>query len=421
MTRAAETLDQIVRDGVCIGCGLCAAISDGRVEMHFTPEQRERPISRSPLSATAMESVRATCPGLVAAGIDAAEAGPGAKGDRMWGYWHRAFIGWATDPGIRYRASTGGALSALSSHLLVSGEVDFILHLGPDPDRPARSRWKISRTVAEAVETGGSRYGPSAPLAGLAAARAEIERGARRFAFIGKPCDVSAIRLLARREPWLEAGLAYRLTFMCGGVSEFSKTADLLTGWGVAEEELVELRYRGNGNPGPTAAQASDRRRFAVTYNALWEDENTWALQHRCKICPDAIGMASDLVAFDCWPGGGPTGEDEGFNAIMTRTPAGERLLDAAVAAGALTLGRPIDAEDIESFQPHQSRKRRAVWARLAGQRAAGRLAPEPSGLAIEELARANPWRANLAQARGTARRLREGRGTEPDPVAGEI
>ena len=106
--------------------------------------------------------------------------------------------------------------------------------------------------------------------------------------------------------------------------------------------------------------------------------------------------MAADLEAFDAWPGGSPIGEDEGYNAVMTRIPAGEALLSQAVASGALVLGRAIDEDDFEDFQPHQSRKRRAVWARLAGQRAAGKVAPLALDLGIEALARGNAWHANL-------------------------
>lgn len=410
-------LDRIVMDGACIGCGLCAGVSDGAVRMGFTPELRERPMGSDPASEGL---VRAACPGLIVKGMDADEAGPGSTDDPVWGFWHRGMIGWASDPEVRHRASTGGVLSALGAHLIDSGAVDFVLHLGPDPDRPARSRWKISRTAAEAADTGGSRYGPAAPLAGLGAVRTALEAGAERFAFIGKPCDVSAIRLLAEREPWLADALAYRLTIMCGGVSEFSKTARLLADWDMAEADLAELRYRGFGNPGPTTARTRDGRVAQTSYQDLWEDESQWALQHRCKICPDAIGMAADIVSFDCWPGGGPTGEDAGFNAILTRTPAGERLLDGAVAAGAVTLDLAITAEDMESFQPHQSRKRRAVWARLAGQRAAGKTAPEAHNLEIEALARQNDWRTNRAQADGTRKRLDTGRGTEPAPTKGD-
>jgi coenzyme F420 hydrogenase subunit beta len=98
------------------------------------------------------------------------------------------------------------------------------------------------------------------------------------------------------------------------------------------------LRYRGMGNPGMTRVEANDGRAFEVTYNDLWEDEGKWRLQFRCKICADAIGELADMAVCDAWPGGGPAGEDEGFNGFIARTPNGQALLERAERAGAVVL-----------------------------------------------------------------------------------
>ena len=107
---------------------------------------------------------------------------------------------------------------------------------------------------------------------------------------------------------------------------------------GLRPEELALFRYRGNGSPGPTRLETKDGRSFELTYQQMWEDEATWRIQPRCKICPDAIGESADLAASDVWPGGGPTGEDAGFNGIIVRTERGLELYRAALAAGAIVV-----------------------------------------------------------------------------------
>jgi coenzyme F420 hydrogenase subunit beta len=150
----------------------------------------------------------------------------------------------------------------------------------------------------------------------------------------------------------------------------------------------------------------------------MWADEATWRIQPRCKICPDAIGESADLAASDVWPGGGPTGEDAGFNGIIVRTARGLELYQAALAAGAIVV-EPGDVSfrDFDEFQPHQVRKKRAVWARLAGMRAAGLAIPETHNLRLAECARANSLAENMAEARGARRRSRLGRLGEPPAV----
>ena len=415
MTRPRPTsVPEIVAHGLCIGCGLCEAIAPDRLPMVRTPEGRERPQDRG-ATAGDFAAVAAACPGLRAEGLTEEETG-GAEVDPVWGPLRAGWIGWAADARIRWEGATGGVLTALAAHLVGSGQAAFALHVRADPDAPARSVWTISESAEAVAAACGSRYGPAAPLAGLSAA---LDR-ARPFVFVGKPCDVGALRLHARTDPRVDAFCRWRLALVCGGASEFTKTADLLAGWGLGEEELARLSYRGRGNPGPTEAVTRDGRRHATTYNALWDDAGTWRLQHRCKICPDAIGEAADVIACDVWPGGGPTGEDEGFNGVLARTPAGAALIRDAVAAGALVVDRPIGPRDLDDFQPHQVAKKRAVAARFAGLRAAGFAAPETRRLRIRALAAERTLAENLVEARGARRRAREGRVAEPPPRAAE-
>ena len=139
-------------------------------------------------------------------------------------------------------------------------------------------------------------------------------------------------------------------------------------------------------------------------------------IQPRCKICPDAIGEATDIVASDTWPGGSPTVEDEGFNGIIMRTRRGRELFEDAVTAGIIVVDRMIDFRDLDVVQPHQVRKKRAVWARLIGMRTAGLPVPETRDLRIDACARLNSLRENLSEARGARTRAKQGRLGEPTP-----
>jgi coenzyme F420 hydrogenase subunit beta len=61
-------------------------------------------------------------------------------------------------------------------------------------------------------------------------------------------------------------------------------------------------------------------------------------------------------------------------------------------------------------------RKKRAVWARLAGMQAAGLPVPQTSRLRITSCARLNRFEENLSEARGARIRARQGRLGEPKP-----
>ncbi len=371
-------LADIVASGLCIGCGLCHSIAPDAVEIRLTADGEERPVATAPLPNRALELINRVCPGLR---VELAPAG--VPVDPMWGPVLRLARGYAADPAVRFEAATGGVLSALGRYLLETERVARVLHAAPRPDDPLYWEAKVSTAPDQIMAGSGSRYGPAAPLTPLM----QLLDDATPLALVAKPCDAAAVRNLVIERPGYGNAVRYILTLACGGASKMTKTWSLLDDFGVAREEVATLRHRGHGNPGPTVVTTRDGRRYETTYLSMWEDEGTWDLQWRCKVCPDGMGEVADLVALDCWPGGAPVGDDDGFNGIIARTPAGAELLAAAIADGALVLvddGLPV-AETLESWQPHQSRRKAAVPARLRAMAEAGLPVLEAPGLRLEE------------------------------------
>ncbi|MEO1139258.1 MAG: Coenzyme F420 hydrogenase/dehydrogenase, beta subunit C-terminal domain [Pseudomonadota bacterium] len=377
MTHQPRSVREVVESGLCIGCGLCEALGPDRWAMRMNGQGRLRPAPLVPENTEADTDILAACPGVVAQ----AEA-MGQRHDDVWGSYTHMGEAWAGDADIRFRAATGGVLTALGVHLLRSQKAAFVLHCAADPERPMRSKWVISETVEEVAARAGSRYGPSDTLAGLETALARGEP----FAIIAKPCDAGAVRARAKADPRIDLLLLAVLVMVCGGASDLGKSQALLQDLDVAEDDLTLFRYRGHGNPGPTRVETRDGRAFERTYQEMWADEAGWRIQTRCKLCPDAIGEAADIAAADIWPDANPEGDDEGFNGVITRSPAGQALFEAAVAAGDLVQGADHGPRDYDHFQPHQVRKKRAMAARLRGLRAAGHPTYAHRGLRLDLL-----------------------------------
>jgi coenzyme F420 hydrogenase subunit beta len=418
---ALLSLAEIVENGLCIGCGLCLSLAaPGAVELVMTPEGRLRPLATQAMDRPALTRINAVCPGTRIAGPDQAQSASAAVHDTVWGPAERIVIGHAVDPTVRFQASSGGVLTALGQFLLATGRVKFILHVSASRSAPMRSERRLSFDSAAVLDGAGSRYGPVAPLADFGA----ILDCGEPFALIGKPCDVTAVRNLARHDPRVENLMRYALAFVCGGASDLSKSEQVLQRFGLSEEELALFRYRGYGNPGMNRIETREGRAFELTYRQLWEDEDKWMIQPRCKICPDAIGQVADIVASDAWLNGGPAVDDEALNGIIVRTKRGLGLFEAAVAAGTLAVKRETSFAELSELQSHQQRKRRAVWARLKGIEIAGKPVPLVTDLALEDCARQNSVAENLAEGRGARDRAGRGRLGEPTPtraVSGKV
>jgi coenzyme F420 hydrogenase subunit beta len=375
------SLHSIVEQGLCIGCGLCQSIAGAdRVRMRMNGEHGERPSVLEPLDEATLTAINMACPGIHCEGVGTEPSDPEIDIDPLWGPTIWMATGHAADEQVRFHASSGGALSALGNYLLDSGEVDFILQVAASRDSPVRSVACLSFTTAEVREASGSRYGPAAPLVDF---KAVLDRG-RPFAFIGKPCDISAIRNYAHLDPRVDDLLRYTLNFFCGGVSEFRKTLDYVRKVGLTEPEVSHLRYRGDGCPGPMVMKSHAGQVFKFDYNEMWEDESRWQLQFRCKICPDSIGERADVTVADVWPGGKPDTEGLGFNGFIARTPRGARLLEAAVRSRAITLTEDLDFDGLELAQGSHSRRKQGLASRLRALRDAGMIVPHFERLRLD-------------------------------------
>ena len=243
-----NTLSDIIDNGLCIGCGICQSIvGKDKIKIEMSPKGRLEPKETEKLSTDTFEKIKKVCPGVIVEGLPKKEVNTNSKHDLIWGYYHSLFYTWSTNEQIRFQSSTGGLLNGLSLYLLETKKVDFILHTAGDPKNPMRSLPKFSYSKDDLLNCESrSRYGPASPLSRFHEALDTNES----FAFVGKPCDIAAIRQLAKLDKRVDKQCKYLLTLVCGGSTEFTKSQDFIKGFDVKEEDLTEFRYRGYGNPG---------------------------------------------------------------------------------------------------------------------------------------------------------------------------
>jgi coenzyme F420 hydrogenase subunit beta len=358
-----------------------------------------RPRLDDPIPLEAQRKIAATCPGMVVAGWRT-----DVRAHPYWGPFRSVSTGHATDPTLRFRASSGGALSALLVHALETGLIDRVIQITADPERPARNRLTVSTTKEQILSSAGSRYGPSSPLVEID--QQLVQGGA--FAFVGKPCDVSALRRLGTIDSRVELHAVLTLSFFCAGIPSFAGTKRLLAALGLEERELAAFRYRGHGWPGKATATLHDGSERQMSYAKSWGDILSKEVQFRCKICPDAVGGAADVACADAWYGddGYPSFEEaDGRSVVIGRTEIGERLVRSAATAGDLVV-EALDIEQIERMQPSQARRKRLLRARIGAMAASLQAVPTMDNLLVAEAAAKAGKIEQLRSLFGTLRRI---------------
>jgi coenzyme F420 hydrogenase subunit beta len=394
----APSLARVARGDLCAGCGLCAGLAPAKVRM--TAESGYlRPVQVAPLTPAEDSLVARVCPGL------GQQVTPGTRTDSaLWGPYERMWTGWATDPRVRFAASSGGVLSMMLIHLLETGRVDAVVQTEASPELPIANVTVVSRSEAAVVAAAGSRYAPSAPLADLAS---HLATGLR-YAFVGKPCDVAALRALAQQDPKVAAAFPVMLSFFCAGVPSLAGGRAVLQALGAPLEQTRAFRFRGNGWPGQATAVLEDGSERSMSYHDSWGKILSKHVQHRCKICADGTGTAADIVCGDAWESdeaGYPVFEEaDGVSLIVARTALGQELLSAAANSGRIVMDS-FDVAGLAAIQPGQRERRRALFARLAALRLVGRPVPRYVGLKLRAAARQNSVSKNARNFLGMLRR----------------
>lgn len=396
---------ELARLGLCSGCGLCAGAAPQTWRMALNASGQLRPQSVPDTAAEPMApATAAACPARQLE--DPASAG--VSQHPLWGPVLACHAGHAGDAELRQRGSSGGVISALAWHLLQSGKVDGVAQIAASRNEPLRNTLQISRTREDVLAAAGSRYAPASPLEDFVPLLSLAQ--SQRLAFVGKPCDVAALRQYLRQRPDLAGRVPVMLSFMCAGVPSLHGTHEVLEAMGADRTQLAAFRYRGDGWPGLARATLHDGRRFEMDYNTSWGQILGRHLQFRCKICPDGTGEFADLVAADAWYGEGggyPTfSERPGRSVLLVRTPAGAELLQSAWAAKALQL-EPLALDEVQAMQPYQVMRKRMVLGRTLAARLALGQAPRYRRLGLWRAALQAPPVQWLRQAWGTFRRAR--------------
>ncbi len=412
-----DPITRLVAGNLCTGCGACAGLFPQAIRMVEDPVHGRRPVvAATPVARRAATAAAGLC---AAAGSDWTALPRTDAVDGDWGPVLAAWEGWAADPEIRHRGSSGGAVTALGLHALASGAANGVAHIAARADDPRLNEAVISRDRAGLLRGAGSRYAQASPAETLGA----IEAGSDRIVFIGKPCDVATARKAAAARGFGEK-LPLTIAIFCAGAPNLVATGRLLDRLGVPKDaRLTDLRYRGAGWPGlmqacwrdgSGAEQESEGIPYAEGWGRILQTGRRW----RCRVCADHTGAFADISVGDPWhnPPAGDT--DAGRSLIVARTPRGKAFVEAAIRAGVL-VAEPRPRDVIARAQPNLAATHGAVWGRRVAMRLAGLPAPRDRGQDLFGLWRRLPVRERISSVAGTWKRILRERLWRPVRIGG--
>lgn len=378
----------------CIGCGLCQ--SELHVEMcenrngYLIPNLHETEEVK-----LFLENV---CPvsGLNTEDYDSSS---------VWGVSKSVYAAYSTDTEIRKKGSSGGVLTALAIYLLESEMVDAVIHVVADTTDPTKTKCQVSKTKEQIIQGCGSRYSISSPWLSLS----EVVDQGKKYAAIGKPCDIVALRNLKKNSAKYD-NILYLFSFFCAGLPSKHANDNLLQQLGCEKEKCMSLTYRGNGWPGYATAHDKDGKCFQMEYSKAWGSILGRDVHPYCRICIDGIGEKADIACGDGWyitdDGQPDFRERDGRNVVFVRTDIGAELYQKAVVAGVIGSAEWGDLKKLEIIQKYQYSRRATMGAKIKGYRLFGKVTPLYDKKLMKEYAKTIGVKEKIRMYLGTVKRI---------------
>lgn len=358
----------IVRSGLCIGCGICVAISNRQdTRMKFDNLGELKPSGPDKWYKNPSALFTATCPFSPEAKnedeLSSLIFHTGTEKHPATGKYFSNRVGYVKENNYRMQGSSGGLVSWVATELMRTGLVDGIAHVVATEHPGSEGRffqYRISRNEKEVREGAKSRYYP-VELSEILRIIAEVPG---RYAVVAVPCMIKALQLLRSESPVFRERIRFTLGLFCGHMksARFAESFAWQMKVPVTKIKSVEFRHKFPSRPA-NWYNARLLLHDGSTLNRDWWHlkDGDWGagffMNSACNFCDDVMAETADISFGDAWVE--PYASDgKGTNVIVIRSPEINTLVESGVRDRNLAL-EEVPPEFVEQTQAAGLRHRR--------------------------------------------------------------
>jgi len=384
VTKGERTIQEIVRQNLCIGCGTCAVLCPkNALKIVECPETGTYQPQLDDSKCNRCGICLKTCPGIEA---DFNKLNLITFDQRLKypfvGNFLKCYSGHATDQSVRFKSTSGGLIPALAMFALEIGLADGVLTTRANPEKPLRPHSFVARTKEEVMSAVGSKYCPVPANSALD----DILENQGRYIVVGLPCHVQGVRKAQALNKELKDRIPLVFGIVCNHAPTFHAIAYLLKKCKIPEDKIAKLEYRSKGWPGGINITMDDCSEHFIPFNSSYYwgyvfQKFFWS--KRCMICNDKLCLLADIIFMDAWL---PefSSDKIGSSLIVVRSKNGADLIAKAMEKGIVELS-PVPIEAVLRSQILSKTIARVAARRLALKYSSNRLStseilsPNPS------------------------------------------
>jgi coenzyme F420 hydrogenase subunit beta len=254
-------------------------------------------------------------------------AAPGIQHRSETGYYLAAYVGHSEKH--RPTSASGGVATWLLETLLSDDIVDHVICVAPTGDPERLFEFKVFSTPNEVRTGAGSAY---YPVEMSAVIRAVLETPGR-YAIVGLPCFIKAVRLAQRSSAKLRERIVVTIGLVCGQMKSKHFT-DYIASLAGVRGTVIGVRYRAKEQYQPASNYHYNFTTKGGEERKIFWDEgiseawtNRWFTPEACNYCDDVFAECADVVCMDAWL---PeySRDSRGTSLVLVRSPAVREVLE---------------------------------------------------------------------------------------------
>ncbi|MBY6361520.1 Coenzyme F420 hydrogenase/dehydrogenase, beta subunit C-terminal domain [Rhodococcoides corynebacterioides] len=362
------SIELVLENDCCVGCGACAV--RGQMVMTRDAQGCRKAHPAAGADREALAEASKICPFADESPNEDVHSdrlyGSLSQADDVLGRYESVFHARIADDEEVAKSSSGGMTTFVLRELERLGAIDYVIHVGAGSSElfdyrasPADGASEFRKSVyysssfEEAVRVAKSKEG--------------------RYAFVGVPCFVSALRNLMLVDKVIEARVAYVFALICGHMKSSLFAESLAWQVGVKPNKLKAVDFRVK-KPGTAASdygfvasssngQGTAFRRSGELFGTNW-GHGTFQL-NACNFCDDIFGESADATFGDAWL---PEFDTiwQGTNIVVSRSGVVTKLIEQAIDNNRVIGGELTVQQARTTQQGNINHRRFGLMARLA-------------------------------------------------------
>ena len=259
------------------------------------------------------------------------------------GYFRCAYAGYVSEGEYRTKGSSGGMMTWILVSLFQQKLIDGVIHIHkriPTNNDSRIFHYKLSVTKDEIISGAKTRYYPIE----ISDVVQLIRERSGKFAFVGLPCFIKAIRLISLNDELIRDRIRFCVGMICGHLksARFGELFAWQSGIKPSSIKSIDFRtkldgYRAN-QYGVTVYGTEDgneviKRTPSISklYGTNWG--HGFFKYKACDYCDDVVAETADVTIGDAWL---PKYLDDskGTNIIIVRHPLIQEIIESGEKSG---------------------------------------------------------------------------------------